>query len=98
MRYDGDVIQRLDRIESALGEVIVNLRDGQDPVNRRKPPQARVLLKVSEAAEQLGISRSSLYQVIAAGGFPSVRIGRSVRIPYEDMIRWIRSCGNDLRT
>jgi excisionase family DNA binding protein len=38
------------------------------------------LLTVVEAARVLGISRSKLYELLADGEIPSVRIGRSRRI------------------
>ncbi|MCP4306411.1 MAG: excisionase family DNA-binding protein [bacterium] len=43
--------------------------------------QERLLFTVEEAAEQLAISRSRLYQEIASGRLRSVRSGRSRRIP-----------------
>ncbi|MGE5593427.1 MAG: helix-turn-helix domain-containing protein [Betaproteobacteria bacterium] len=41
----------------------------------------RMLLKVSEAAEALGISRSHAYELIQAGKLPVVRLGGAVRVP-----------------
>jgi excisionase family DNA binding protein len=49
----------------------------------------RLAYRVSEAAEQLGISRSKAYELIAAGKLPSIRIGSSVRIPAEGLKEWI---------
>lgn len=42
---------------------------------------AEGLQRISEAARFLGISRSLVYQLINAGDLPTVRIGRSRRIP-----------------
>jgi excisionase family DNA binding protein len=39
-----------------------------------------VLLKVPEAAKRLSLSRSKVYELIAAGAIDSVTIGRSRRI------------------
>ncbi len=39
------------------------------------------LQRISEAARFLGISRSLVYQLINAGDLPTVRIGRTRRIP-----------------
>lgn len=41
----------------------------------------KLLLKVSEAAEALGISRSHAYELIQAGKLPVVRLGAAVRVP-----------------
>ena len=43
----------------------------------------RLLLTVPEAAEALAISRSKLYELIAAGLVRSVRIDGSRRVPIE---------------
>lgn len=87
MRYHGDVIERLDRIEYLLTEVI-SMRDRKEMTDRW--PEAKILLRVSEAAEQLGLSKGFLYQVIASGELPSVKIGRSRRIAVEEMLKWIQ--------
>lgn len=49
----------------------------------------RLLLRVPEAAEALGISRSQMYQLVAAGVVPVIRIGRSVRVPIEALRQWV---------
>ena len=41
----------------------------------------RLLLRVEEAALRLGIGRSKTYDLINAHVIPSVRIGRSLRVP-----------------
>jgi excisionase family DNA binding protein len=46
------------------------------------------LLTVPDAAEHLAISKRKLWELLA-GGFPSVRIGRSVRIDPRDLSTWI---------
>jgi excisionase family DNA binding protein len=43
--------------------------------------EAKVWLKVPEAAELLGINRTRAYELIASGGLPAVRVGeRSIRV------------------
>lgn len=39
------------------------------------------LLRVSEVMACLGISRATVYDLIAKGQIPSVKIGRSRRVP-----------------
>ena len=51
----------------------------------------RILLKVSEAAAMCGIGRSKAYLLVASGEWPTVRIGRSVRVPLEELREWVRS-------
>jgi excisionase family DNA binding protein len=54
------------------------------------PTSPRILLRVHEAAELLGVSRAMLYQMLAAGQtIPVVRIGRCVRIPRAELEAWV---------
>lgn len=58
-----------------------------------EPPTAGfALLKPSEVASQLGVSRSWLYDAAKAGRIPSIRIGGEegpLRFVPEDIERWI---------
>jgi excisionase family DNA binding protein len=49
----------------------------------------RLLLRPVEAAEVIGVSRSKLYELLASGDLPSVRIGASVRVPVDALRAWI---------
>lgn len=48
-----------------------------------------LLLKPVEAAKLLGVSRSKVYELLAAGVLPSIRVGHSVRIPLVALNEWI---------
>jgi len=66
----------LDRDESTAGPV---------------PPQPedRLLLNATEVARLLGLGRSTIFSLLAAGELPAIRIGRSVRVPRAALERWI---------
>jgi len=49
----------------------------------------KLLLRPVEAAEVIGISRTKIYELLARGELPSVRIGASVRVPVEALRAWI---------
>jgi excisionase family DNA binding protein len=49
----------------------------------------RLLLTVSEAAQQLGIGRSLLYQLLAEGQVESIHVGRLRRIPIDALADFI---------
>ena len=49
-----------------------------------------VLLRAVEVARLLGLSRSQIYQMMAGGQLPVVRIGRAVRVPKRALAEWIR--------
>ncbi len=48
------------------------------------------LLTVPEAARLLKLSRSQLYALCQRQVIPTVRIGRSVRIPRDELEAWVR--------
>lgn len=49
------------------------------------------LLRVEEAAFVAGVSRAQLYAYITDGQLPSIKIGRSRRIPLADLTAWLES-------
>lgn len=50
-----------------------------------------LLFKVEQAVRVTNCSRSVLYQEIAAGRLRAVKIGRSLRIRRDDLLRWIEA-------
>ena len=48
-----------------------------------------LLLKVPEAAAQLGISRAKVYELISSGALPSVRLDGCRRIRQDDLSAFV---------
>jgi len=49
----------------------------------------QLLLRPTEVAEMLGLSRSKIFELLAAGELPVVRIGRATRVAREELERWV---------
>lgn len=49
----------------------------------------KFLLRVSEAADQLSLSRSKVYELIASGEIAVVKIGKSARIERQELERFV---------
>ncbi len=49
----------------------------------------QMLLRAEEVQRVLGLGRSKIYEMIAAGELPVVRIGRSVRVPADALRQWV---------
>jgi excisionase family DNA binding protein len=49
----------------------------------------RLLYRINEAAEALAISRAQLYRLIAAGMLRVVHVGRAVRVPADELQRFV---------
>ena len=48
-----------------------------------------LLLNVKQLAELLGVADSSVYELIQEDDFPSLRIGKRIVIPKEELRNWI---------
>ena len=51
----------------------------------------RLLLRIPEVAETLGIGRTKIYEMIATGELPIVRFGRAVRISVTTLQKWVEA-------
>ena len=47
------------------------------------------LLNVKQLADLLGVSDSSVYELIQEEDFPSLRIGKRIVVPKEELRKWI---------
>ena len=48
-----------------------------------------LLLNVKQLADLLGVSDSSVYELILEDDFPSLRIGKRIVVPKEELRKWI---------
>jgi excisionase family DNA binding protein len=77
----------LDRAAVAPGDASGAERDGSPPL----PP----FLTVDEAARLLRVNRKTLYDAVRAGEVPGVvRLGRSIRIGRDALLRWMEGNGS----
>lgn len=49
----------------------------------------KMLIKIADAADQLSLSRSKVYELIAAGEIAVVKIGKSARIERTELERFV---------
>lgn len=49
----------------------------------------KMLLSISESAVALGVSRPTIYRLIRADGFPTIRLGGRVLIPVKQLEDWL---------
>jgi excisionase family DNA binding protein len=50
-----------------------------------KTETEKLLVRPAKVAELLDVSRSSVYELIAAGLIPSIRLGKSIRVPLDKL-------------
>jgi excisionase family DNA binding protein len=61
----------------------------KDKENDNDDAKDKFLLRPAEAANLMGCGRSKIYELIASGQIPSLRIGSSVRVPTRRLLEWI---------
>jgi len=49
----------------------------------------KLLFTTAEAAELLGLGRSTVYELLASGALESICIGRARRIPHEALVAYV---------
>ena len=52
------------------------------------------LLTVLEMANLLRISRSKAYDLIKEANFPTIKIGKSIRINKKELVSWLHNAKN----
>jgi putative molybdopterin biosynthesis protein len=60
--------------------------------NLHEAPQGtpqRLLLRIPEVAKALGLGRSTIYEMIAKGELPVIRVGRAIRVSVTTVQKWI---------
>lgn len=50
----------------------------------------QILLSAAEAAKQLDVSKPTIYRLCNRSDFPTIRFGRSLKIPKEPLEDWVR--------
>jgi len=64
----------------------------------RTDENVRRTYKVREAAKVAGSGEKGIYDGIAKGEIPHIRMGRNILIPKEAFHRWLDSCGGQVAT
>jgi excisionase family DNA binding protein len=67
----------------------------KDPVNRQDLDALPVVLTVAQVQAVLRIARGTAYELVHQAGFPTIRIGRALRIPKAGFIRWLREASGE---
>lgn len=65
--------------------------------NRPAPANGPHLMRVTEVATRLALSRSEVYRLLDTGDLPAVTVGRAVRIHPDDVAAFIHQRRNPCR-
>jgi excisionase family DNA binding protein len=83
-----------DPVPPALGGLGGHDREERMTDERKGASVEPLLLRVDEAAIVLGIGRTKVFEMLASGDLPAIRIGRCVRVPKDRLERWIDEQSN----
>jgi excisionase family DNA binding protein len=61
---------------------------------QQEAPTPRLLLRIPEAAKVLGLGRTKIYELIAAGELPVIHVGRAVRVSVTALQKWVEEHHN----
>ena len=59
-------------------------------IPQQSSPENKVTLTVSKAAELIGISKPSMYEVVRAGKVRSVKVGKKILISRQSLMDWLK--------
>ena len=51
-------------------------------------------LSVADVAGVLGVSKGLVYEMVARGELPSIRVGRQIRIPKSSLLKYMEASGS----
>lgn len=94
-RPDGDVIAALYRVEDRLGQMEQALVAAVERLNRAEdraaPVGALTYLSTAQAAEYLGVSVHTMYNLRELHRLPYTRVGRHLRYKISDLDDWLQA-------
>jgi excisionase family DNA binding protein len=59
--------------------------------NNTEPEEPQLLLRADDVARLLSLGRARVYTLMSEKALPTVRIGRSVRVPAQALRAWLAS-------
>jgi excisionase family DNA binding protein len=95
VRDQPSVLARLRKAEVALSSELAALRQVIAEVEAvlKAPPAGASLLTVIEAASELRVSRTRIFQLLASGDLEGVRIGRTRCVPRRSIDAYLARLG-----
>ncbi len=81
-------------IKSTVQEVLSTILLDEEPeitanVDRSKPEKLAVT--VQEAADMLGVSKPTMFELLHTGSINHKRIGKKILIPYKTLVDWVNT-------
>ena len=84
-----EVIQVVEAALNALDSTEAPIQEPEhldNDIPQQSSPESKVTLTVSEAAEMIGISKPSMYEVVRAGKVRSVKVGKKILISRQSLM------------
>ena len=93
--YPREVMRSAMNYDTESKQACWNMHTMQGKAYPLRSPQKgapqRLLLRIPEVAETLGIGRTKIYELIATGELPTIRVGRAVRISVSTLQKWVEA-------
>lgn len=72
-----------------LIDTLTQISDSASPIQASRPSDLPLLLDAADAAKALSLSRAKVIDLASQGEIPSIRVGRTLRIPRDALLEWI---------
>ncbi|WP_338833986.1 hypothetical protein MHLNE_03570 [Moorella humiferrea] len=73
------------------------MQDAEPTVKKLETDDLPPVLTVPEVARLLRIGRAAAYELANRKDFPTIRVGRTIRIPREPLLRWMeKTCEGNI--
>ena len=97
---------KLDDLQRAISEIVDFVLEKDDPAIEESDPTVKgqlrsigkaendmeqLAVRPLDAAKAIGVGRTQIYNLLRTGQLPSVRIGKSIRVPVEALRAWMKA-------
>ena len=92
-----EVIQVVEAALNALNNQSAPAREPEyldNSTSQQSSPGTKMTLSVREAAELIGISKPSMYEVVRTGKVRSVKVGKKILISRQSLMDWLKKGEN----
>ena len=93
-----EVIQVVEAALNALNNQSAPAREPEhldNSTSQQSSPGTKMTLSVREAAELIGISRPTMYQLIRENQIPSIHAGKKIMIARQTLLDWLSKGENN---
>jgi excisionase family DNA binding protein len=88
---EADIIMIIKRaVQEAIATMMVDEQPGNAADDDQKKPE-KLTVSVQEAADIVGVSKPTMFELIHTGSINHKRIGKKILISYKNLVDWVNA-------